>query len=200
MGRKNKSAEKRDQIVAAFCDCAVDLGIEKASMGEVAARVGIDRSTMHYYFKTREQLVIEAAKYITRFYTERIAATMATLDPRNKSHALVESLFSAAAHDERKSSLLDELGALGNREPFFREQVKSVYSGIETEVSRVLDETLPAAIPPKERRLLAQALMQLSEGATVFVALGFNRTWRLAARQAGLQLLDDLLTKYAPEG
>lgn len=191
MGRRSSSTEKKAQIVAAFCDCAVDLGIEKASMGEVAARVGIDRSTMHYYFPAREGLVTEATQYIIRHYLERMSSAIAELDPRDRARSLIELLFGPTFHDVRRSTLLDELTALGNRSPFFLEQVKTVYKGIDAVIIKVFDESFPSA-PERDRRTVAYVISQLAEGASVFVGLGFNKNRRLAARQVALGLLESL--------
>lgn len=197
MGRKNSSVEKKAQIVAAFCDCAVEVGIEKASMGEVAARVGIDRSTMHYYFPARDGLVAEAMRQVTRHYVERMDAAVARLDQRDRARSLIELLFGPSFHDTRRSNLLDELSALGNRSPFFLEQVKTVYRDIDATIIEVFDESFPNC-PEKDRRTVAYAISQLAEGTSVFVGLGFSKSRRLAARQVALDLLDELGKKAKP--
>ena len=190
MGRKSVAAEKRVQIVEAFCDCIVDLGIDAASMGEVASRVGIDRSTMHYYYKTREALVVEASQHIASFYVDRIVASVSKLNPADKARSLIEFLFGPSFHDERRSALLDELSTLGNRQPFFQEQVRTVYAKMEEVVLGVFIESLPGA-PEKECAELVYAIMALAEGAAVHTSLGFGKSHRLVARRLALRLLDE---------
>ena len=191
MGRKSNAAEKRSQIVTAFCDCVIDLGLDKATMGEVAARVGMDRSTMHYYFRTREELVAEATQHITHFYVERIESIVAKLSPADRAQQLVELLFGPTFHQPRQSILLDELTTLGNRDAFFQDQVAGFYRRIEAIVTQVIDESFRDR-PAKDRRLIAYAISQLSEGTTVFMSLGFDKSRRLAARQAALMMLKQL--------
>ncbi len=60
--------EKRREIISAFIDSLIDRGLDQSTMGEVAARVGLDRSTLHYYFRTRDELVLEAADEISLRY------------------------------------------------------------------------------------------------------------------------------------
>jgi AcrR family transcriptional regulator len=196
MGRKSAAAEKKSQIVEKFAEVVLDLGIERASMGEVASRVGIDRSTMHYYFRAREDLVIEVAKYISNHYVERMQAAVERLNPRDKARSLVELLFSPGFHDDSRSALIDELSALGNREPFFQEQVKSIYAALEAVTLQAFDESLPG-VPLKERRAAAHAIGALAEGASVYSSIGFSTSHRLASRQLALKVLDELAERSA---
>ena len=192
MGRKSAAAEKSVQIVAAYCDCVVELGIDKASMGEVASRLGMDRSTVHYYFRTREALVAAAVMHITRHYVERMEEAVASLDSRDRARSLIELLFGPTFHDPRRSTILDELGTLGNREPFFLEQVKLVYEGIDSMIVKIFNESFPN-VPDKRQRTAAYAISALAEGTSVLMGLGFSKTHRLAARQVALKLLDELV-------
>lgn len=194
MGRKSGAAEKSAQIVAAYCDCVVELGIDKASMGEVASRLGMDRSTMHYYFRTREALVAEATTHITRHYVERMEAAVASLNSRDRARSLIDLLFSPTFHDPRRSTLLDELSALGNRDAFFLEQVKLVYQGIDSVIVQVFDESFPN-FADRRQRTVAYTISLLAEGSSVFMGLGFSKTRRLAARQIALKLLDELASE-----
>ena len=196
MPRKSVAAEKRAQIVDAFCDCVIDLGMDKSSMGEVAARVGIDRSTMHYYFKTREALVIEASNHIAKFYVDRMHAAVERLNPADRVKSLVEFLFGPNFHDERRSALLDELGTLGNRQPFFREQVRSIYLSLEEVIIGIFGEGLPD-MPEKERADLVYALMAMVEGATVLMGMGMAKSRRLSVRRVALSLLEQSVTRAA---
>jgi AcrR family transcriptional regulator len=191
MGRKNRAAERREQIVTAFCDCVVDLGIEKASMGEVAGRLGMDRSSTHYYFRTREELVVEAARHTAKFYVQRMEQAIANLSPVDRAKKLVDFLFGPTFHQPRLGALIDELSTLGNRDPFFNEQVMEIFRQLESLVVAVIDTSF-AGCPARQRHSAAYAIIQLAEGTTVFTALGFDVSRRLASRQAALTLLDTL--------
>lgn len=193
MARKSVAVEKRIQIVKAFCDCMVELGLDAATMGEVASRVGIDRSTMHYYYKTRESLVADVAKHIAQSYIDRMMAAIERLNPEDRARSLVEFLFGPTFHDERQSILLDELGTLGNRQPFFFEQLRSVYLAVDTVIMGVFKESYPH-MPERERTDLVYALLAMVEGSTVQMSLGFGKSRRLAARKLALKLLDENFT------
>src|ERR1700678_2130029 len=191
MGRKSRAAKRREEIVTAFCDCVVDLGIEKASMGEVAGRLGMDRSSIHYYFRTREELVVEAGRRIAKFYVQRTEEAVANLSPVDRAHKLVDYLFGPTFHQPRLSALIDEFSTLGNRDPFFEEQVVEIFRQLERIVVAVIDASF-ADCPTRQRHSTAFAILQLVEGTTVFTSLGFDVSRRLASRQAALTLLDSL--------
>jgi AcrR family transcriptional regulator len=160
-------------------------------MGEVATRLGMDRSTMHYYFRTREDLVVAATERISRFYVDMMSQTVSAFTSEGQARQLVEFLFGATFHQPRLSVILNELRALGNREPFFKEQVYTIYRRIENVYISVIDKSFPRC-PAKKRRMVAYAIGQLTEGATVEMSLGFDRSRTIAARAAALALLDTL--------
>jgi AcrR family transcriptional regulator len=160
-------------------------------MGEVAARLGLDRSSLHYYFRTREELIVAATRRIAAFYVKRLEDAAARLSADDRARKLVDYLFGPKAHQPRLSCLIDELSARGNREAFFQEQVVGIYRELERIVVNVIDLSFPNR-PVQKRHAVAYSILQLSEGTSVFTSLGFDQSRRLAARQAALALLEGL--------
>jgi AcrR family transcriptional regulator len=188
MGRRNQSAEKKQQIVTAFCDCVYELGLEKATMGEVASRVGLDRSSLHYYFRTWEELVAQAASQTSAYYADTIVDAVSKVSPNDRAKSLVDLLFGPTFHDSRRSRLLSEIEGQGRLNPFYTEQIRSLYKRFEQSIAKVLEESFPNC-PAKERKTVSLAISQMCEGSTVFIELGFDSSARLAARQMALVML-----------
>jgi AcrR family transcriptional regulator len=65
MGRKSKADERRTEIVQAFYHCVVDQGIANASIRKIANQAGVQPSTLHHYFKSKEEIIEEAVVYFT---------------------------------------------------------------------------------------------------------------------------------------
>jgi TetR/AcrR family transcriptional regulator, transcriptional repressor of bet genes len=196
MGRRNHSAEKKELIVTAFCDCVSELGIQRATMGEVANRVGLDRSSLHYYFRTREELVALATLQTSRHYADAIVQAVSKVSPNDRAKSLVDLLFGPTFHDSRRSRLLAEIESQGLVDPFYTEQIKAMFQRFELSIFKVLEESFPKC-PVKERKMVSLAMAQLCEGSTEFAELGFSSAARLAARQMALIMLGYLEQRSA---
>ncbi len=57
MGRKSLLAVRRSQILDACEEMVLEEGLASASPARVAGRVGLDRTTLHHYFRTRSALL-----------------------------------------------------------------------------------------------------------------------------------------------
>jgi hypothetical protein len=57
MGRKSLQAVRRTQILDACEEIVLEEGLASASPAWVAGRVGLDRTTLHHYFRTRSELL-----------------------------------------------------------------------------------------------------------------------------------------------
>jgi AcrR family transcriptional regulator len=191
VGRTNRSSQTRDRIVDAFVQCVIDLGLDKASMGEVGARLDLDRSSVHYYFRTREELIAVAAATVTRSYVERIQQAVAGFSSTDRPHQLVDYLFGSGFHRPDLSILIDEFSVAGNRDPAIQACVAGLYRAVEDSIGVEIDREFPDA-PRPLRRTVIYALSQLLEGCTVMKSLGFPESRWLAGRTAAQQLLDGL--------
>ena len=69
--RKPRSGEERRQaLVDAAFGCISEKGFEGLRLRDVASEVGIDHSTLHYHFPTKEDLVAGVVEYATQqFWT-----------------------------------------------------------------------------------------------------------------------------------
>ncbi len=68
MGRKSKADQRRIEIIQAFFKCVEDQGIANASIRKIASAAGVQPSTLHHYFKNKEEIIEESV----RVYTDRI--------------------------------------------------------------------------------------------------------------------------------
>ncbi|MDO7837379.1 helix-turn-helix domain-containing protein [Sphingobium sp. HBC34] len=184
--------EKRREIISAFIDSLIDRGLDQSTMGEVAARVGLDRSTLHYYFRTRDELVLEAADEISLRYLKQFKANMALAGRDDRAEKLIDLLFNGTFHQPDLSIALEELGVLANRNPAVDRRVSGIYRAIEHAIIEEIEAIFPDA-PKRARRDIALAISQLSEGCTVFVSMNFGADRSRAAHRAAKLLVASLV-------
>lgn len=196
MAKNDINAEKRAEIVAAFMDSVRELGLERASMGEVGRKIGLDRSSLYYYFKTKQELIEESARHLAAGYLEQLEAAIARFSALERARQLVEHTFGPSFHQPKFAAVMDEFNATSNRDKAVEKSVAGIYRSYESAIVREIDTSYPDA-DQKDRRDVAYAISQLAEGASVFQTLGFGTDRRLAARTISLKLLDWLAEDHA---
>jgi AcrR family transcriptional regulator len=95
MGRKSIADERRTQIVQAFYHCVVKEGTAGASIRKIASEAGVSPSTLHHYFKDRDEIIEEAVVYFTDEIFNRFAEKITPhLDSEVRLSKGLEFIFS----------------------------------------------------------------------------------------------------------
>ncbi|NIE72947.1 TetR/AcrR family transcriptional regulator [Pantoea sp. Ap-967] len=184
-----KKTNKKQSIIETFMNCVIEQGLNNSSMAEIASKVGIDRSSLYYYFKSREELIDALVQFVVDQYIDQFSRSLsAYTNHQHRAEQLVEHLFGGRFHQPGLSQVIDELAVLANREKHINAQVKSIYQAVELAILREVDQAFPDADPEK-RRWAAYALNQLAEGCSVFTSYGFSSDRLEAGRLAAQCIL-----------
>lgn len=77
MGRKIVAPQRREQIVRALFDCLAENGHETVTVKDIARRANLHYGVIHYYFKSKDDIVSALADAIIakyeRLLTERVS-------------------------------------------------------------------------------------------------------------------------------
>ena len=84
-------SEKAQRIVAAMRECVGTRGAAGATFDRVASVAGVSRGLLHYYFGSKERLLVEVVRHDTEL---RVAALERNLAPADSLDAVVEVLVS----------------------------------------------------------------------------------------------------------
>jgi AcrR family transcriptional regulator len=189
VGRRKKLGEdSSERIVSTFIGCVRDLGLERASIGEVGSRIGLDRSAVYYYYPTKEALIDAAAQAVGKMYIGKLQAAISRFTSEARGRQLVQHLFGPDFHQDDLMCLIYELNATAGRDPGIQRHVVGIYRAFETCVLAEMDASYPHAAA-KDRRALGYVVWQLAEGCAVATALGLGEERRLAARATILGLI-----------
>lgn len=78
MPRRSNAPIRREQIVWALYDCLAERGQERVTVKEIAAKAGLPSGVIHYYFKSKDDIISSLAEAIVEKYgnliDEQIAA------------------------------------------------------------------------------------------------------------------------------
>jgi AcrR family transcriptional regulator len=79
-GKPKTGEERRQALVRAAFGCIAERGFEGLRLRDVAAEVGIDHSTLHHYFASKQDLVAGVVDYATRQFWPTMPAEGGAID------------------------------------------------------------------------------------------------------------------------
>ncbi len=131
--------DKVQRIVDAMRTCIASRGIAGATFEHVSREAGVSRGLLHYYFGTKERLLIEVLRGDAEV---RIGALDEPLAAATTADEVVEVLVAGAEailrNDPGFYVLLYELFAAGRQNPEIRSELAQVYDGSRRHLADVL--------------------------------------------------------------
>ena len=166
-------------------------GLASASPARVASRVGLDRTTLHHYFRTRSELLGGLVERIVDGYLAEVREVQAARGSNTDLAEILDFLLSpdfACPHYDR---LVDELSAASYDDPEVRRHLRRLYGTLEEFTLSLLLKAVPS-VDPERVREAAYTIYALIEGAYLLRALGFPDDRLRAARRAAHGVVAEL--------
>ena len=133
------SGEKAQRIVDAMRDSVARRGAAGSTFEHVAREAGVSRGLLHYYFGTKERLLVEVVRRDSEL---RIARLDEMLGEAKTADAvldvLVSSLTDLIDNDPGFFLLLYELFSAGRRKPEIQHEVGQLFEATRSHVAKVL--------------------------------------------------------------
>jgi AcrR family transcriptional regulator len=133
------SGEKAQRIVDAMRDSVARRGAAGSTFEHVAREAGVSRGLLHYYFGTKERLLVEVVRRDTELRVARLDERLGeakTVD--DVLDALVSSLTEMIESEPAFFLLLYELFSAGRRNPDIQREVGQLFERTRTHVADVL--------------------------------------------------------------
>ena len=180
-GRRELSGQKVQRIVDAMRHCVAERGIAGATFEHVSREAGVSRGLLHYYFGTKERLLIEVLRSDAE---TRIAMLDEPLAAAETVDDVIAVLVSGAEQVLREDPgfyvLLYELFTAGRQNTDIQAELAGLYRGSRSHLAEVL------------RRKEAEGVLSLRFDAESVV------TYMFAAADGGaLQRLTDPERDYS---
>jgi len=125
-GRPPAGPQRRDALMRAAYQCLAAAGFEGLRMRDVAGHVGIDHSTIHHYFPTKQDLVVAVVDHTTRQFWSTTPRDGSPVD-RLRGH--LATLCQKIADEPELHVVLRELDLRARRDPALREIIASREEG-----------------------------------------------------------------------
>jgi len=133
------SGDKAQRIVDAMRDSVARRGAAGSTFEHVAREAGVSRGLLHYYFGTKEQLLVEVVRRDTELRTDRLDQRLAPAKSVDDVlEALVASLTDMIENEPGFFLLLYELFSAGRRNPDIQKEVGQLFEKTRSHVADVL--------------------------------------------------------------
>jgi AcrR family transcriptional regulator len=175
--------DRPDEILAAACAAIVERGFSETRVGDIARAAGTSTGTIHYYFDSKDAVLVEALRWASERVFDRLESSLersATIRlarllelsipyPRRDEYVLWIEMWTLVLRDPQRLPDAQDL-SIRWRALFF----DVIAAGVVTE------EFAPAAEPD----VVAERLIALVDGLGFETVVGYN--WATAERMRRL--------------
>jgi len=134
------SGDKAQRIVDAMRDSVARRGAAGSTFEHVAREAGVSRGLLHYYFGTKERLLVEVVRRDSELRIERLDERLAPAKSVDDViEALVSSLTEVIDNEPGFFLLIYELFSAGRRNPDIQREVGQLFERTRSHVAEVLD-------------------------------------------------------------
>ncbi|MBS1879464.1 MAG: TetR family transcriptional regulator [Actinobacteria bacterium] len=133
------SGDKAKRIVDAMRDSVARRGAAGSTFEHVAREAGVSRGLLHYYFGTKERLLVEVVRRDSELRVARLDEMLGEARSADDVlDVLVSSLTDLIENEPSFFLLIYELFSAGRRHPEIQEEVGKLFSHTRTHVADVL--------------------------------------------------------------
>ena len=134
------SVDRRTQLIEATIDVIYRDGLSRLTLAKVAQQAGLSTSIVNFYFKTKEQLLLETLNAVSQEYEAAVDRAFAlSSDPTKTLRALVEAILDPELCTPARAAVWyafmgesqargDYIGAVRVRELAIRQRVEELFT------------------------------------------------------------------------
>jgi AcrR family transcriptional regulator len=138
--KRELSGEKAKRIVDAMRESVAARGIAGATFEHVAGAAGVSRGLLHYYFGTKERLLVEVVRSDTELRVSRLEASLAeasTVD--HVLDALVANLLDLIENEPGYFGLVFEVSSAGRRNQEIQRELGELFERVRARAAEIFD-------------------------------------------------------------
>ena len=190
------TGERAQRIVDAMRASVALRGAAGSTFDHVAREAGVSRGLLHYYFHTKERLLVEVVRRDTDIRLSTLDEALADAHTADDFiEALVRSLEDMVEHDPGFVTLVFELFTAAQRNDDIRAEVAELYRRTREHVAELLETKQREGVLKlhDEPEAVAVALFALGDGMSMRMLIEPERDFAATLR-AGITCARALLT------
>jgi AcrR family transcriptional regulator len=138
---RSPSGERATRIVEAMCESVAEVGITGSTFDRVARKAAVSRGLLHYYFGTKERLLVEVVRRDTEVRIETLGAAMRASETVDELIiAMSETLERTLREQAGYVYMGSELYVAARDSPELQRELGALYSRARGEFADVLRE------------------------------------------------------------
>src|SRR4051794_13532358 len=160
-------SDKARRIVEAMRASVAARGAAASTFDHVAQEAGVSRGLLHYYFGSKERLLVEVVRRDTELRLQRLERGLADANSVDAIvEVLVRQLRDFVAQDPAAHALIHELFSVSRRNDEVRDELAELYRRVRGEVANVLRAKEAAGVVALrgEPEAVASLLFALGDG------------------------------------
>jgi AcrR family transcriptional regulator len=132
-------SDKAKRIVRAMRTSVGRRGAAASTFDHVAQEAGVSRGLLHYYFGTKERLLVEVVRHDSDVRMRHLEESLAAADSVDAIvQALVTQLREYVEEDPATHALIHELFSVSRRNDEVREELAQLYRRVRGQVAEIL--------------------------------------------------------------
>ena len=144
---RSLSGDKARRIVEAMRDSVTEVGIAGSTFERVAAKAGVSRGLLHYYFGTKERLLVEVIRRDTVYRIDTLGAELRAARSVDEVIGAFFATFERTLSDERGYVyMVSELFVAGRNSPELTRELGQLYSRARSAFAEILREKEAAGV------------------------------------------------------
>jgi AcrR family transcriptional regulator len=163
-------SEKAQRIVAAMRQSVGTSGAAGATFDRVAQLAGVSRGLLHYYFGSKERLLVEVMRHDTELRIEALERNLAPADTlEDVVEVLVSQVRAFLAEHPAAQAVIYEMFSASRHNEELRQEMANLYKQTRDHVAAALREKDEAGVVKLrgEPESVASVLLGLGDGFTM---------------------------------
>lgn len=167
MGRKSIAHKRREQILWALYECLAENGHEKVTINTIAAQAKLSPGIIHYYFKSKDEIVSVLAEAIIEKYGDIFDLRLSEAGLNEQPIDILIDFLVDIILDHPLNHAFYNMVQMS----FEREQLQTVMQTMLDSYRNKLSEAIIKSGANRDNPLLGAALLAVTEGTTLQVLM-----------------------------
>lgn len=169
MSRKTVQHERRRQILDALHQCLLVKPFDKTSIKDIAARAGLNHGMLHYYFKSKDDILVHYIEYVIETYRTTFQDWLETRkdlssSPREFLASCFDFMYERITLNTDISRIFVEIQEISLYNGMVREKLKMAYGNWIDTVTDLISLNCDDA---ETARAISAALVAFLEGLSM---------------------------------
>lgn len=179
MGRKSIQAERRQEILIHFNQAIIADGLEGATTGNVARRMGIRTSLLMHYFPSKESMVEAMIAELVSSYEENFSSTLETRkDPKERLVFILRQLLGPNWEEGDQTKLFYTCYSLIFRHEGIKKEFQKLFQIFRQFLVRELRSSMEnKVIIEQSAEEMADLIITLVEGKGIYHQIVDDPVW-----------------------